>query len=107
MVVIKNPKLLTQYSEHLMYDMSFMVSKHCDLKCTFCMYSSGPNVIDLIDMQQFHTWMKTVRWGFINSVGMYGGEPTLFLAEYEHILNNCNQTVPKFMITNGTCLNRA
>lgn len=102
MVVVKRPDRLPEYLENQMFDLSFMYSKQCDLSCTFCMYSSGPEVNDRLDLKQLHSWMKTVRWGFINGIGIYGGEPSLFLKENSIILDHTNSSVPRFTITNGT-----
>lgn len=85
-----------------MYDLSFMVSKHCDLSCSFCMYSSGPNVHDTLDFQKLRSFLKTVRYGYINAFGLYGGEPWLFMKENNVILENLPTHIPKFVITNGT-----
>jgi hypothetical protein len=90
-----------EYREGQMFDLSFMYSKQCDLSCSFCMYSSGPQVYDRMDLQKFRSWMKTVRWGLINGIGIYGGEPSLFLKENSIILEHTN-SVPRFCITNGT-----
>lgn len=102
MVVIRTDNKHVQYSVHRLYDLSFMYSKHCDLSCSFCMYSSGPQVHDKLDLNRFHGWMKGVRWDRINAIGIYGGEPSLFLPENADILEHCNSRVPKFIITNGT-----
>lgn len=85
-----------------MYDLSFMVSKHCDLKCSFCMYSSGPDVHDLLDFKKLQPWLKTIKWDRINAIGIYGGEPALFMKENGEILDQVPQEVPRFVITNGT-----
>lgn len=88
--------------DHRMYDLSFMVSKHCDLSCSFCMYSSGPKVNDLLDFQKLRSFLKTVRYGYINAFGIYGGEPWLFMKENSEILNYLPSHIPAFVITNGT-----
>jgi molybdenum cofactor biosynthesis enzyme MoaA len=49
-------------------DLSFMVSKFCDLRCTFCMYSSGPEVEDHVDMAALRRFIATVDHQKIVSV---------------------------------------
>lgn len=91
-----------EYQADQMFDLSFIYSKQCDLSCSFCMYSSGPQVYDCMDLQKHRSWMKTVRWSMINGIGIYGGEPSLFLKENSIILDRTNARVPRFCITNGT-----
>jgi len=102
MVVMRRERKNPEYLDHQLYDLSFMYSKHCDLACTFCMYSSNPQVHDRLNIQHLRRWLKTLRWSWINAIGIYGGEPTLFLDENRVILDLCNGSVPRFMITNGT-----
>lgn len=95
------------------YDISFMYSKHCDLACTFCMYASSPDVHDALDLSQLKWWLKTLRYHRVNSFGFYGGEPWLFMREYDWIIQMLPQAyngpdyrlipaIPLFVITNGT-----
>ena len=57
-----------------MYDLSFMYTTRCDLTCAFCMYNSGPETDDAIDLEKLRSWLATVDMNRIASFGAYGGE---------------------------------
>ncbi len=88
------------------YDLSFMYSKHCDLACPFCMYNSSPNVDDAVDLDELLQFITTIDFSMINSFGFYGGEPSLFIEENSKIMDLLPQSIPKFVITNGTWSHR-
>lgn len=86
-----------------MYDIGFMYTRRCDLSCAFCMYESGPDVHDAIDLGLLASWLETVPRDRVNSFGVYGGEVGVDLAGF----GACFDLVvdwekPQFAITNGT-----
>lgn len=87
----------------LMYDLSFMYTKRCDLRCSFCMYNSGPEVTENIDLEKLREWLDTVYFGLIASFGVYGGEVSVALGGYRSIMDMVSEraTRPHFCITNG------
>ncbi len=86
------------------YDLSFMYSNRCDLECPFCMYSSSPNVEaeNVLALNELLQFITTIDFSMINSFGFYGGEPSLFIEENSRIMDLLPQSIPKFVITNGT-----
>src|ERR1035437_9605622 len=85
-------------------DISFMYSLKCNLSCPFCMYSCGPKLTDTLDLDILEKFIKTIDVNEIDTFGLYGGEPTLFLKEYSKIIELLPNR-PKFMITNGSWSN--
>jgi hypothetical protein len=85
-----------------MYDLSFMYTKRCDLTCPFCMYNSGPDVNDRLDLQALRNWLTTVDMSRIASFGAYGGEPAVDLWGWSRIFDMLPEGKPRFVITNGT-----
>jgi len=88
-----------------MYDLSFMYTLRCDLKCPFCMYDSGPDVWDSMNMPMLDNWLWTVDPNLIASFGLYGGEPGVDLEGFGYCLQMAKRIIgerPSFVITNGT-----
>ena len=81
------------------FDISFMPSHKCDLHCPFCMYDCGPDKDDLLDVDAALAWVEKFPYP-INSFGIYGGEPTLFLGLVGRLLMHLPKA-PRWMITNG------
>jgi hypothetical protein len=84
-----------------LFDLSFLYSRECNLRCPFCMYSSGPEVKDRLSLSALYDFIQTIPMDRINSFGFYGGEPTMFLNENAGIMGWLPQDKPKFMISNG------
>jgi hypothetical protein len=85
-----------------MYDLSFIYSKRCDLRCPFCMYSSGPEVTGTLDLVKLERWLETVDMSRIASFGFYGGEVSIELPGNSRILRMLPPEKPRFVITNGS-----
>jgi hypothetical protein len=87
----------------LMYDLSFMYTKRCDLRCSFCMYNSGPEVTENLDLEKLRAWLATVDMSKIASFGVYGGEVSVAIDGYRAIMEmlSCFPPRPHFCITNG------
>src|SRR5208282_2307253 len=85
-----------------LYDISFIVSFRCDLACTFCMYSSNPDVVGELDPAVAQRFISTIDLDRVNAFGLYGGEPALFIPQNTAILRMLPKNKPKFVITNGT-----
>ena len=86
-----------------MYDLSFIYTKRCDLRCAFCMYSSGPEVDDAIDLSLLEGWLDTVDMGRVASFGLYGGEVGVDLDGFGACLDLVSHVDrPHFVLTNGT-----
>jgi hypothetical protein len=67
------------------------------------MYNSGPDVDDCLDLDILRKWLDTVYMNRIASFGIYGGEPSIALDEYQKILNMVKvYNKPQFVITNGS-----
>jgi len=98
MAILEQPNSDNQ----LMYDLSFMYTKRCDLECPFCMYSSNPRITETLDLNQLHWWLKSVRYPKIASLGAYGGEVGVDLEGWDKIFYQLPIHIPKFVITNGT-----
>jgi hypothetical protein len=90
----------TERGRHL-YDISFIVSFRCDLACTFCMYSSGPDVAGELDPALAQRFIDTIDLDCVNAFGLYGGEPALFIPQNTAILRMLPEK-PRFVISNGT-----
>jgi len=86
-----------------MYDLSFMYTKRCNLSCSFCMYSSGPEVKGNLDLEKLRKWLDTISFELIASFGVYGGEVSIALEGYRAIMDMISKraTRPHFCITNG------
>ena len=85
-----------------LFDVSFIASFKCDLACTFCMYSSGPDVDGELDPAIAQQFINTIDLDCVNAFGLYGGEPALFLPQNTAILHMLPRHKPKFVISNGT-----
>jgi len=87
-----------------MFDLSFIYTKRCDLECPFCMYSSGPDVNDSIDLDALAKWLGTVDMEHIASFGLYGGEVGIALAGFGACMDMATALAdkPRFVITNGS-----
>jgi hypothetical protein len=72
------------------------------------MYSCGPNRKEpVLDIYSLVDWLETVNPDRINSLGMYGGEPTINLDLYNNLIYEAINITslkgkPLWMITNGT-----
>ena len=86
------------------YDLSFMYTRRCNLHCSFCMYDSGPEVDDVLDLDKLVPWLHTVDSNRIASFGLYGGEPSVDLRGFGRCLLLARRILgdkPGFVITNG------
>lgn len=84
-------------------DLAIMPSLECDLKCSFCMYDASPEKTGMLRSNCLRTFMDTVEWERINSVGFYGGEPSLHLGFIENVVTDLiPESIPKWIATNGT-----
>ena len=87
----------------LMYDLSFIYTKQCDLACSFCMYRSGPSVRDGINLTQLEMWLTSVDMSRIASFGVYGGEVSVAYEGFGACLDLVSYLgKPQFVLTNGS-----
>jgi organic radical activating enzyme len=87
------------------FDLSFMATLRCNLRCSFCMYNSGPEVNDQLDLALLERWLRTVDPTRISSFGLYGGEPSVDLRSFGRCMVLAKKVVgdrPGFVITNGS-----
>lgn len=85
------------------YDLSFIYTKRCNLQCSFCMYDSGPDNTQTLDIEQLAQWLGTVDMSRIASFGVCGGEPSIAMAGFGACLDLVQHLEkPHFVITNGT-----
>jgi hypothetical protein len=87
------------------YDLSFMYTLQCDIVCPFCMYNSGPDLKDTLDLAALKNWLAVVPMDRIASFGLYGGEPGIDLEGFGKCLDIALEFAsnkPCFVITNGT-----
>lgn len=82
-------------------DFSFVPSLDCNLNCPFCMYDAGHHQTEIMNMNKVTNFVNTVDWSIINSIGLYGGEPSINLPLYQQLIYILPITIPKFIITNG------
>lgn len=78
-------------------DLSIMPSLECNLSCTFCMYSAGPNNFLTLDVEQTHRFLETVDWDIVPVCGFYGGEPSVDMELYDIFVNmipDCDGVYP-------------
>lgn len=83
-------------------DLSIIPSLQCNLECSFCMYAASPNRTEILDRDKTYSFLKTIPWIGINSIGFYGGEPSINLPLYEQFLWMIPKDVKRFIITNGS-----
>jgi len=65
------------------------------------MYEGGPDKTEVLNLIDLLTFINTIDFALINSVGLYGGEPTLHLDAYNRIAAMLPTTTPIWMISNG------
>jgi len=85
-----------------MIELSIVYSFKCDLNCTFCMYNSSKEVSHTMNLKILKNFIKTIDWKQIKQIGIFGGEISLFINEYEKILSMIPSEVKIMCITNGT-----
>lgn len=83
------------------YDVSFMVTRQCDLECPFCMYDSSPRVKDRLDIGVAKAFVASLEMERVNSFGFYGGEPAVAMAEFGQVAEMLPVGKPRFVISNG------
>lgn len=83
-------------------DLSFIPSYFCDLKCDFCMYSCSDENTIIVELDKVKQFIDTIDWDWINSMGFYGGEISLFSTILADIIKYLPDEVDKWCITNGT-----
>jgi len=86
-------------------DFSFVPSLKCNLECSFCSYKAGPLNKSKLRLSMAEKFLKTVDWKRISSWGFYGGEPSINLKMYQDFVDLIPDSIPKFVITNGTWSN--
>lgn len=87
-------------------DLSFIPSYFCNLKCDFCMYSCSPDNNNFMKWERVKQFIDTIDWSWINSIGFYGGEVSLFIEEWNQIVEYLPKDVEKWCITNGSWSSR-
>jgi organic radical activating enzyme len=83
-------------------DFSIMPNFKCNLNCWFCMYDASPEFHSNLYLQYTADFLKQFNWEMINSFGFYGGEPSIQTELYDKYINLVPESIPKFIITNGT-----
>jgi len=83
-------------------DFSFIPSFKCNIRCWFCMYDCGPDNKIRLDYQKTVNFAKQIDWSLINTVGFYGGEPSIEMEFYDKFIALVPEDTPRFVITNGT-----
>lgn len=96
MVLLANEKAI---------DLSFIPSLECNIECPFCMYNAGPTNTDQLDFEKTKTFTKNINWNLINSIGFYGGEPSINMPLYQKFIDLIPSHISKFTISNGTWSN--
>jgi hypothetical protein len=85
-----------------LFDLSFMYSRECNLRCPFCMYNSGPEVKDRLSLSALYDFIQTIPMDRINS-------PSASMAANQRCSSprtpgswaGCHEDKPRFMISNG------
>lgn len=94
---------MVMLSNNGMIDFSFIPSLECNIECPFCMYDSRPTNKAELNVEQTIKFIDTMDWSLINSIGFYGGEPSINLPLYQTFLDLLPQTdKQKFIISNGS-----
>lgn len=83
-------------------DFSFIPSFECNLNCSFCMYDCGPLKMDELDLDKTVTFIQTIDWDLINSVGYYGGEISINMGLYQRFIDIVPENINQWCISNGT-----
>ncbi len=83
-------------------DFSIMPSFRCNLRCWFCMYNGSPNAKAELDYEKTKLFLAHFDWVQINAFGFYGGEPSVDTPLYDRFIELIPDSIPKFVITNGT-----
>jgi hypothetical protein len=82
-------------------DFSFIPSLECNISCPFCMYNADPDNKLELNLEQTTIFTSTINWSLINSVGFYGGEPSINISLYQKFIDLVPIDIPKFIISNG------
>ncbi len=85
-----------------MFDLSFIPSYKCNLKCWFCMYDCSPSNKEKLDIEKAKNFITDIDLSKINQFGFYGGEISIDLPLYQKFINIIPKNIPKFTITNGS-----
>ena len=93
--------VLVRQAPRRFFDVSFMVTRQCDLECPFCMYDSSPRIHDRLDPSLARSFIASLALERINSFGFYGGEPAVALKEFGEVALMLPKGAPRFVITNG------
>lgn len=99
---IYNMVSLGRISKDSVADFSIIPSLQCNLSCSFCMYNSSIVNSKTINEKILKSFISDIEWNLINSIGLYGGEPSINLKLYERIIKLLPTDIPKFTITNGS-----
>ncbi len=84
------------------FDMAFVPSLKCNLRCSFCMYNASPDNSAVLDYEAVQAWLQKITWPLIGSWGFYGGEPSADLPLYGKFMDLIPTDIPKYLITNGS-----
>lgn len=98
------------------FDLSIMPWLTCNLKCPHCQYDASPRQEGYLNRRELYTYLRTVDWSDINSIGFYGGEVFLDLEEFAFYIDlviraqlekgiKKHKLKPMWCITNGTFSN--
>lgn len=94
----------------------FLLSRHCNLQCTYCNVDAGPRVRTRLDPRLFETWVKSIGGlgGIDVGIQLHGGEPLVMdpsVELYSAIARNALARHPTSrmgsmgIVTNGVLLN--
>jgi hypothetical protein len=85
-----------------MFDLSFIPSYKCDLKCWFCMYDCSPDNKEKLDIDKARHFIVRLDLSKIHMFGFYGGEISINQRLYQKFINLTSSKIPRFTITNGS-----
>ena len=82
-------------------DLSFICSRYCNLKCSFCMYNGGPDNNSSVDFAKLKFFISTIDKTMINSFGLYGGEIEQLRSDYDQLLQLLDPSIHRWAFSNG------
>jgi sulfatase maturation enzyme AslB (radical SAM superfamily) len=108
----------TQASKHLSLAIVFLISRRCNLQCTYCNVEASPRLRTSLDPRLFESWVSVVgELGDLDlGIQLHGGEPLLLDPPVELLAAIARNALVRYpssamgtiaIVTNGTLVDAA